>query len=117
MCLRLSRGLSKVWHSRITSSAQRLGRKSRDNLSKTYTARSVQAGLAVALFGFLGCTVFFGALLADHRGENENAFFSSFNEAAKRVPCTKSGKVGGIGLLKPGFRAKPCSALAASASR
>src|ERR1700731_1539014 len=36
---------------------------------------------------------------SDHRGENENAFFSPFNEAAKRVPCTKSGNVGGIGLL------------------
>ncbi len=36
---------------------------------------------------------------SDHRGENENAFFSPFNEAAKRVPCPKSGNVGGIGLL------------------
>src|SRR5713101_5797059 len=26
---------------------------------------------------------------SDHRGENENAFFSPFNEAAKRVPCPK----------------------------
>jgi len=37
--------------------------------------------------------------LGDHRGENENAFFSPFNEAAKRVPCPKSGNVGSIGLL------------------
>src|SRR5271163_3265169 len=36
---------------------------------------------------------------SDHRGENENAFFSPFNEAAKRVPCPKSGNVGSIGLL------------------
>src|ERR1035438_1201440 len=36
---------------------------------------------------------------SDHRGENENAFFSPFNEAAKRVPCPKSGNVGCIGLL------------------
>src|ERR1700678_915374 len=36
---------------------------------------------------------------SDHRGENENAFFSSFNEAAKRVPCPKTGNVGSIGLL------------------
>src|SRR5208282_231251 len=36
---------------------------------------------------------------ADHRGENKNTFFSPFNEAAKRVPCTKSGYVGSIGLL------------------
>ena len=36
---------------------------------------------------------------SDHRGENENAFFSPSNEAAKRVPCPKSGNVGSIGLL------------------
>src|ERR1700692_454992 len=36
---------------------------------------------------------------SDHRGENANAFFSPFNEAAKRVPCTKSGDVGSVGLL------------------
>src|SRR6202140_4111011 len=29
------------------------------------------------------------ASFSDHRGENENAFFSPFNEAAKRVPCAK----------------------------
>ncbi len=50
MCLRLSRGLSKVWHSRITSSAQRLGRKSRDNLSKTYTARNPYKRASPLLF-------------------------------------------------------------------
>src|ERR1017187_7291122 len=55
----------------------------------------------------LGCCVFtrlirryiLRASPSDHRGENENAFFSPFNEAAKRVPCPKSGNVGGIGLL------------------
>src|SRR5580704_2520611 len=36
---------------------------------------------------------------SDHRGENENAFFSPFNEAAKRVPCPKSGDVGSVRLL------------------
>src|ERR1700678_980703 len=36
---------------------------------------------------------------SDHRSENENAFFSPFNEAAKRVPCPKSGNVSSIGLL------------------
>src|SRR5579863_5733257 len=39
------------------------------------------------------------ASFSDHRGENENAFFSPFNEAAKRVPCPKSGNVGSIRLL------------------
>src|SRR5271165_2876540 len=39
------------------------------------------------------------ASFSDHRGENENAFFSPFDEAAKRVPCPKSGNVGSIGLL------------------
>src|SRR6202167_1243575 len=41
----------------------------------------------------------FRASSSDHRGENENALFSPFNEAAKRVPCPKSGNVGSIGLL------------------
>ena len=36
---------------------------------------------------------------SNHRGENENALFSPFNEAAKRVPCPKSGDVGSIGFL------------------
>src|SRR6202021_2548789 len=40
------------------------------------------------------------ASFSDHRGENENAFFSPFNEAAKRVPCTKASNIGGIGLLQ-----------------
>src|SRR5580692_3087722 len=40
-----------------------------------------------------------GASSSDHRGENKNAFFSPFNEAAKRVPCPKSGNVSSIGLL------------------
>src|ERR1700735_3339798 len=31
---------------------------------------------------------------SDHRGKNENTFFSPFNDAAKRVPCPKSGNVG-----------------------
>jgi hypothetical protein len=39
------------------------------------------------------------ASFSDHRGENENAFFSPFNEAAKRVPSPKSGDVGSIGFL------------------
>src|ERR1700677_3586021 len=55
----------------------------------------------------LGCCVFtplvgryiLCASSSDHGGENENAFFSPFNEAAKRVPCPKSGNVGSIGLL------------------
>src|SRR5437899_92265 len=55
----------------------------------------------------LGCCIFtrlvgryiLRAAFSDHRGENENAFFSPFNEAAKRVPCPKSSNVGSIGLL------------------
>src|SRR5580658_7857558 len=47
---------------------------------------------------FVGCCIL-RASSSDHRGENENAFFSPFNEAAKRVPCPKSRNVGCIGLL------------------
>src|SRR5580658_6832531 len=46
----------------------------------------------------VGCYIL-RASSSDHRGENENAFFSPFNEAAKRVPCPKSGNVGSIWLL------------------
>src|ERR1700683_4877187 len=46
----------------------------------------------------LGSCIFCGPS-ADHRSENEDAFFSPFNEAAKRVPCPKSGNVGSVGLL------------------
>src|SRR5208337_2657151 len=41
----------------------------------------------------------FRASSSDHRGENENSIFSPFNEAAKRIPCPKSGNVGSIGPL------------------
>src|SRR5580700_9895425 len=52
----------------------------------------------------LGCCVFtrlFGryvlcASSSHHRGENENAFFSPFNEAAKRSPSAVSGNVSSI---------------------
>src|ERR1700733_960635 len=62
---------------------------------------SVQCPLTLSCYVF---TSFVGryilrASFSHHRGENENAFFSPFNEAAKRVPCPKSGNVGGIGLL------------------
>src|SRR5579863_2514667 len=43
----------------------------------------------------VGCYIL-GVSSSDHRGENENAFFSPFNEAAKRVPSPKSGNVGSI---------------------
>src|ERR1700685_2374798 len=47
---------------------------------------------------FVGCCIL-RASSSDHRGENENPFFSPFNEAAKRVPCPKSGNIGSVGLL------------------
>jgi|SRR5580700_6455617 hypothetical protein len=53
--------------------------------------------MPVAVFVFLGFSVFFAALFADHWGENKNTFLP-FNQAAKRVPSTKSRNVGSIGL-------------------
>ena len=60
---------------------------------------SVQRGLS-----FLGIRVrfrilIFLALVADHRSENENTFFATPDEAAKRVPSAESCNVGGIGFL------------------
>src|ERR1022692_2442906 len=77
MCLLLSRNFLK-WHRRDPSSAQRLGHQSRG-----------------ILFGIL----FFTALVADHWGENEDAFFATPDEAAKRVPSAESCNVCGIGFL------------------
>ena len=48
---------------------------------------------------FCSRVLFFVALVADHWGENENAFFATPDEAAKRVPSAKSGNVGGVWLL------------------
>src|SRR5947209_3134872 len=62
---------------------------------------SVQRPLALRCCVFtrlVGCHIL-RASSSDHRSENENALFSPFNEAAKRVPCPKSGNVGSIGLL------------------
>src|SRR5208282_2683528 len=62
---------------------------------------SVQRSLTLScrVFARLVGRYILRASSSDHRGENENAFFSPFNEAAKRVPCPKSGNVGGVGLL------------------
>src|ERR1700676_1700112 len=64
-------------------------------------AESVQCPLTLrgcVFTSLVGCYIL-RASSSDHRGENENAFFSPFNEAAKRVPCPKSGNVGSIGFL------------------
>jgi hypothetical protein len=42
---------------------------------------------------FCSAFSFFVAFVADHRGENENAFFATPDEAAKRVPSAKSSNV------------------------
>src|SRR5271166_1744267 len=62
---------------------------------------SVQCSLTLCccVFARLVGRYILRASSSDHRGENENAFFSPFNEAAKRVPCPKSGNVGSVGLL------------------
>src|SRR5438477_10481311 len=63
---------------------------------------------SVLWLAFIGCIVGvnFGRdcvlarpTIPDHRGKNEDAFFSALNESAKRVPCTDSGYVGGVRLL------------------
>jgi hypothetical protein len=40
------------------------------------------------------------ALVTDHRSKNENAFFATPDEAAKRSPSAVSGNVGGVWLLR-----------------
>src|SRR5262249_44555961 len=64
------------------------------------TPETVKAWLPVVLLGTLGVVILvMAALLADHGSQNEDAFFSWFHEAAKRVPSANPGDVGGIGLL------------------
>ncbi|SRR6266567_3929815 len=78
MCLLLSRGLSE-WALADYIGAQRLGRKSRDNLSKNVDGpESVQRPLTLSccVFTRLVGRYILRALSSDHRGENENAFCS-----------------------------------------
>ena len=83
---------------RNPSSTQRLGRKSRDNLSNTYTARK-PTGWAECSWHPVRLRPFvLGALLADHWGQHENAFFATLDEAAKRIPRAVSGNVAGVGF-------------------
>src|ERR1700679_1721316 len=101
MCLLLSRGLSNVAQAGSIGGAEAPARITRSSIENVDGPESVQRPLP------LGCCVFtplvgryiLCASSSDHGGENENAFFSPFNEAAKRVPCPKSGNVGSIGLL------------------
>jgi ParB family chromosome partitioning protein len=71
------------------------------NIENVNGPKSVQCPLAIrrCIFSRLVGRYILCASSSDHRGENENSFFSPFNEAAKRVPCPKSGNVNSIGLL------------------
>src|ERR1700726_4906325 len=71
------------------------------NVENIDGSESVQRSLTLSccVFTRLVGRYILRASSSDHRGENENAFFSPFNEAAKRVPCPKSDNIGSIGLL------------------
>jgi hypothetical protein len=65
------------------SSGQNLGRKSRDNLSTRRHPGTRKVGPSRLSYrhprrGFL---IISAALLADHRSQNEDAFFAAFHEA------------------------------------
>ena len=85
------------WH---PTNAQKLGHKSRDNLSKTYTARNPNRMASVPLASTV-CSVawFVVRFLPTMGSQNENASFPAFDEAAKRVPGTNPGNVAGVGFL------------------
>ena len=63
--------------------------------------KSVQRPLTLSccLFTSLVVRYILRISFSDHRGENENAFFSTPDEAAKRSPSAVSGNVRGIWLL------------------
>jgi len=81
----LSRGLSKVAQAGSIERAEARPQITRQSVENIDGSKSVQTGLAIALAVSVWCGLFFFAFFADHRGENENAFFSPFNEAATVV--------------------------------
>jgi len=59
----------------------------------------VQRALSLLGIGILSRILIFIALVADHWGENENAFFATPDEAAKRSPSAVSSDVSSVWLL------------------
>jgi hypothetical protein len=55
--------------------------------------------LSLLAIGVLFRALFFIALVPDHRGENENAFLATPDEAAKRSPSAESGNVSSVWFL------------------
>src|SRR5580704_3908049 len=64
-----------------------------------HTPEAVQGTLSSFSIGILFCVLIIRALIADHWGENENAFFTTPDEAAKRSPSAVSGHVSSVWLL------------------
>jgi hypothetical protein len=105
MCLLLSRA-SKV------ALAASIGRAEARPQITRYSVEHVHGAKAEELpswLAFIRCIVgvYLGRdfalarpVVSDHWSENQDSFFPALNEAAKRVPCTKSGDVGSVGLLQ-----------------
>src|ERR1700723_1354696 len=64
-----------------------------------HTPEAVQGTVSLFSIGILFCVLIFSALIADHWGEDENAFFATPDEAAKRSPSAVSGNVSSVWLL------------------
>jgi hypothetical protein len=79
-------------HSRIPSGAQRLGHKSRDNLSYVSGAESQQLAFRHDRFFWERFTLF--ALTPDHGCQNEDATLAFVDKAAERVPGAEPGDFG-----------------------
>src|ERR1700733_9786012 len=68
------------------------------NVKHIHAAETVQRALSLLRVGSLLRLILF-AFVSHHRSENENAFFATPDEAAKRSPSAVSCNVRGIGLL------------------
>src|ERR1700721_4056575 len=66
-----------------------------------HAPETVQRALSLIRVGILLrlLSLILFAFVTDHRSENENAFFATPDEAAKRCPSAESCNVRGIGLL------------------
>src|ERR1019366_10272531 len=63
------------------------------NVEHIHAPETVQRALSLLGVGILFRVLVFVAFVANHWGENENAFFATPDEAAKRSPSAVSGNV------------------------
>ena len=100
MCLLLSRGLSKVAPRGFHLARQGSAANHEIICRKRARLEIRTSGLRRRLAVWIGCGLFFFALFADRRSQNEDSFFSPFNQAAKRVQVRSPATLVASGFCK-----------------